>query len=91
MKFHRERFARILRSVVAAGAAMALAALLFLPAFASADSHDDFGTKLFLHSGWELQSSCKVKGGGDKISLPEFSTAGWHSTMVHSTDRKSVV
>lgn len=64
---------------------MALAALLFLPAFASADSHDDFGTKLFLHSGWELQSSCKVKGGGDKISLPEFSTAGWHSTMVPST------
>ncbi len=85
MRIYGERFARIFRLAVAAGAAVALAAILFVPARVSADAPDDFGTKLFLHSGWKLQSSCEIKGGGEKISMPGFSTAGWHSTTVPST------
>jgi len=39
-------------------------------------------TTIELHRGWTLQSSCKVKAGGDKISKPGFATTGWHHAEV---------
>jgi exo-1,4-beta-D-glucosaminidase len=38
-----------------------------------------------LHQGWVLQSSCKVKSGGEQISAPAFDTRGWHTVTVPST------
>ena len=42
-------------------------------------------SKLVLHAGWELQSSCTVNSTGDKISTAGFDTKGWHKTDVPST------
>jgi len=42
-------------------------------------------SKLVLHTGWELQSSCTVNSTGDKISTAGFDTNGWHKTDVPST------
>jgi exo-1,4-beta-D-glucosaminidase len=38
-----------------------------------------------LRDGWMLQSSCKVKAAGARISLQGFGTAGWHKVTVPST------
>lgn len=38
-----------------------------------------------LRSGWELQSSCKVKASGAEISTTAFRPAGWIKTAVPST------
>lgn len=42
-------------------------------------------TKLVLHQGWELQSSCVANSTGDKISVAGFDSKGWHKTDVPST------
>ena len=42
-------------------------------------------TKMPLHTGWHLQSACKINAEGPAISAPGFSTAGWISTSVPST------
>ena len=41
--------------------------------------------KLQLQRNWTLQSSCEVKSTGDKISVPGFSTEGWHHAEVPTT------
>jgi exo-1,4-beta-D-glucosaminidase len=41
--------------------------------------------RLPLRTGWQLQSSCKVNVTGERISIPGFQTAGWHSANVPST------
>ena len=41
--------------------------------------------QLELLGGWEIQSSCEAKDGGDKISLSGFATAGWHKTTIPNT------
>ena len=38
-----------------------------------------------LHSGWRLQSACKLTATGDAISAPGFATQGWISTTVPTT------
>src|SRR5438270_1987187 len=42
-------------------------------------------TIIELHRGWTLQSSCKVKAGGDEISKPGFASSGWHHAEVPNT------
>lgn len=42
-------------------------------------------TKLVLHRGWQVQSSCKVKADGKDISTEGFSTKGWHHAEVPNT------
>lgn len=62
--------------------------LFFAPAlFAQvrADSSDAQGARFALESGWKLQSSCKVKSGGEAISATGFATDDWHSTTAPST------
>jgi exo-1,4-beta-D-glucosaminidase len=67
----------------------AAAVLLFVFAlapsrlFAGPQAND--AKKLFLHSDWTLQSSCKINATGEQISTTGFNTAGWHSTTVPST------
>jgi exo-1,4-beta-D-glucosaminidase len=60
-------------------------AQLVIPPRLFADSQQQPNTEFVLHAGWMLQSSCKVKSSGERISAPDFRTDGWHSTMVPST------
>src|SRR5271168_73584 len=41
--------------------------------------------KIFLHQGWEVQSSCVAKEGGEKISLAGFDAGTWHKTDIPAT------
>ena len=38
-----------------------------------------------LREGWSVQSGCKVKDGGEVISLSSFGTRGWYKTTVPAT------
>ena len=42
-------------------------------------------TKLLLHDGWAIQSSCEVKAGGQEVSTGGFPTKGWHRAEVPTT------
>ena len=41
--------------------------------------------RLDLHTGWSLQSSCKVNRSGEIISTTAFEPSGWYSSSVPST------
>jgi exo-1,4-beta-D-glucosaminidase len=41
--------------------------------------------KIFLHQGWEVQSSCAAKEAGEKISLVGFDASTWHKTDIPTT------
>ena len=41
--------------------------------------------KIFLHHGWEVQSSCVAKESGEKISLAGFDASTWHKTDIPAT------
>src|SRR6266849_2468011 len=41
--------------------------------------------KLFLHTDWQLQSSCEVKASGVEISAAGFNASGWHHADAPST------
>lgn len=38
-----------------------------------------------LDRGWEIQSSCEVKAGGEEVSKVGFAAKGWHKTTVPNT------
>jgi exo-1,4-beta-D-glucosaminidase len=44
-----------------------------------------------LNEGWQIQSSCDVKAGGEQVSRPGFVTSGWHKTTVPNTVVGSLV
>ena len=50
-----------------------------------ADSDTKASEKVYLQSGWALQSSCQFSAPGEQISTAGFKTDGWHSTEVPST------
>lgn len=64
--------------VLTAFLATYLYAGMFAPAIRSAE-------KITLRDGWEVQSSAKVEGGGDTVSLEGFSTKGWYKTLAPKT------
>ena len=39
-----------------------------------------------LKTGWQLQSSAKVEGGGGVISTPKFNPKGWYEVEVFHAD-----
>jgi exo-1,4-beta-D-glucosaminidase len=41
--------------------------------------------KIFLHHGWEVQSSCVAKDAGEKISQAGFDASSWHQTEIPAT------
>ena len=67
--------------------AAALAALVASPvySFPSPQSNSTEPSRLELHTGWMLQSSCSIKARGSQISQQKFQTAGWHAVTVPST------
>jgi len=42
-------------------------------------------SKIFLHQGWQLQSSCVAKASGEKVSTAGFDAAGWHKADIPAT------
>lgn len=65
---------------------LGLAALvLFFPSLVSAGQSMRREDRVFLRSGWVLQSSCKVSSTGAQVSSPGFETKGWHAATVPST------
>ncbi len=67
-------------------AAMLVLSLLALAASpVAANPAPDAAGRVFLQSGWRLQSSCQFSATGDQISTSGFKTDGWHSTEVPST------
>ncbi|MGA8010912.1 MAG: sugar-binding domain-containing protein [Candidatus Acidiferrales bacterium] len=60
-------------------------ALLAATSPSFAQSPDSANSRIELHDGWMLQSSCKVSEKGARISLAGFRTDGWHATTVPST------
>ena len=59
--------------------------LSFASRIASADAAASSETKVFLHDGWALQSSCLFLARGEQISLAAYKTNGWHSATVPTT------
>ena len=51
--------------------------LSFTVSFASADTPESSDTKIFLHEGWALQSSCLFLARGEQISEPGYKANGW--------------
>jgi exo-1,4-beta-D-glucosaminidase len=67
-------------------AAVCLALLVAVTASnLSAGPENNSAGKIYLQSGWRLQSSCQFSATGDQISTAGFKTDGWHSTEVPST------
>lgn len=62
---------------------MLLLGCLCPAAFANSSASDT--SKIFLRSDWALESSCKVKAGGEQISTAGFRTTGWHAVSVPTT------
>ncbi|MGA8223859.1 MAG: beta galactosidase jelly roll domain-containing protein [Candidatus Acidiferrales bacterium] len=62
-----------------------LLAAALVPSLALAESPEQNDSRLLLHSGWMLQSSCVAKATPAQISARAFRTDGWHSTSVPST------
>jgi exo-1,4-beta-D-glucosaminidase len=46
---------------------------------------------LDLNGGWQIQSSCEAKAGGEQVSTPGFAATGWHKTTVPNTVVGSLV
>lgn len=74
----------VLRAYLCAAALIALLAVATAPTLAANADNDSAG-KVYLQSGWRLQSSCQFAATGDQISTSGFKTDGWHSTEVPST------
>ncbi|HEY6385630.1 MAG TPA: glycoside hydrolase family 2 protein [Candidatus Acidoferrum sp.] len=43
------------------------------------------GVRVYLHSGWQVQSSCVAKTPGEQISTVGFDAASWHKTDLPAT------
>src|ERR1700690_2545992 len=67
-----------------------LVSFLF-PAQLCSDSSGSLEGRFRLHSGWKLQSSCKVKSNGAEISAPGFPAGDWHDATVPSTGAAALV
>jgi exo-1,4-beta-D-glucosaminidase len=67
-------------------------ALVLSPAFSPTVHGDESSTdRIFLHSDWGLESSCKVTAKPDAISLPGFDDSKWHRALVPGTVVGSLV
>lgn len=51
----------------------------------TASSAPPTSSRISLHDGWSLQSSCKISATGEQISAPGFNAQGWHKATVPTT------
>jgi exo-1,4-beta-D-glucosaminidase len=61
---------------------------LFAPRISADDS---YGSRVFLHNGWHMESSEKVSAGGEVISRSGFDDSKWHPALVPGTIVGSLV
>jgi exo-1,4-beta-D-glucosaminidase len=81
----QSRFHRVLPAL-AASALLALSVASSARAAGDGAAADDGpDSKIFLHTGWKLQSECQFTASPEQISVAGFSTEGWHSTNVPAT------
>jgi len=50
-----------------------------------ASAQQTIPSPVYLHAGWTIQSSCRVKASGEQISRRGFPTRDWHTTTVPAT------
>jgi exo-1,4-beta-D-glucosaminidase len=58
---------------------------LFILGWTNGSTAQTFGSRLDLHQGWSLQSSCVAKASGSEISTVGFDTKAWHRATVPTT------
>jgi exo-1,4-beta-D-glucosaminidase len=75
----------MLRRIAIVAALAAVRTLLITAPIEAAGAAGRAVTTLLLLKGWEIQSSCDIKAGGEQVSRAGFSTAGWHRTTVPNT------
>jgi exo-1,4-beta-D-glucosaminidase len=63
--------------------AFTLFAVLFLTGRAVFSANEP--SRIYLHKGWQIQSSFEVKASGAKISTAGFDAKGWHHSDIPST------
>jgi exo-1,4-beta-D-glucosaminidase len=69
---------RILRHLTTVTEIVAIATSIAMPA-------EIVSSRQLLSDGWTIQSSARIQGGGEAISVPGFPTSGWHRATVPST------
>jgi exo-1,4-beta-D-glucosaminidase len=62
-----------------------IAAAMILVGCCGAAAMETSAPVTFLREGWSLQSSCKIKDGGERISTSSFGAVGWYKATVPST------
>jgi len=71
---------------------VALFALVLTSAFAATVRGDDSSSdRIFLHSDWRLESSCKLAAKAESISAAGFDDSKWHPALVPGTVVGSLV
>jgi exo-1,4-beta-D-glucosaminidase len=69
-----------------------VATTLLAVSVVSADESENMpASPVSLNEGWQIQSSCEVKAGGEQVSQPGFATSSWHKTTVPNTVVGSLV
>ena len=76
MKIRQKSF--VCARVLTAFCATYVYASIFAPEMRGAE-------QTILRDGWEVQSSAKVEGGGDKVSVDGFDSRGWYKTSAPKT------
>jgi exo-1,4-beta-D-glucosaminidase len=62
--------------------AVVLSVLVFLGGLRADDS---VGSRTYLHSGWRMESACKLSAKAEAISVPGFDDSKWHPAIVPGT------
>jgi exo-1,4-beta-D-glucosaminidase len=75
----------MLRRIAIAAALIAVHTILIAAPTEAAEAAAKAVTSLELLKGWEIQSSCDIKAGGEQVSRAGFVSAGWHKTTVPNT------
>ena len=84
----RMKFSRLGRSMFRPGYFLGLvlaAFFLILPSAVAGDSPGSHPERLYLHKGWQLESSCEIKAPGARIAAAGFDASTWHHTDIPST------
>ena len=65
--------------------ALVFVVLLVALAGSAAQVAAEPGARVYLHNGWQIQSSCVAKAAGEQISTAGFDAASWHKTDLPAT------
>ncbi|HXI57379.1 MAG TPA: hypothetical protein VNO55_15035, partial [Polyangia bacterium] len=80
------RFSRVLLTAAALGVALGGSASATEPAAPAPGGLGDLpASRIELNDGWAVQSTRKVRAGGEAVSTPSFVPAGWYHATVPAT------